>query len=263
MQRRLNFTGRRKIRREDAPVRLQRGPAGLTFDADLRRIASYPIEPSARLYVEAYRSASTSWKRFDFGRVSIVQPPADRSLSEFEVSEGILFRVKVSAEGDALGKLLGEADAIRPRQPDEDEGHRTPLIDPMPFNLGSEIWRVSFEDPRPLLLINEKITGWSELVREPMFRALAAPAIMRQILIQILVIEGDIGDDEDPNDWRANWLRFCENLPSVSECPGPVDDDEGNREAVEIWIDDAVGAFSASSGLFEKFLQLRDKEIQT
>src|SRR5438093_603771 len=147
MPRRLNYTGRKKINRNDASIRVKRNGDGLVFDADLR-LANYrldEISPPPRVYVEAYRGASTLWKRFEFGRVGTIQPPQDRSLDEFGVPEGILFRVKVSAEGESLGKLLAEADAIRPRLPDEQDEHGQPLIEHMPADdIGDELWRVDF-----------------------------------------------------------------------------------------------------------------------
>src|SRR5437588_12975876 len=99
MPRRFNFTGRKKINRADALVRLYRNGNGLTFDADLR-LDGYGLEQAQsppRVYVEAYRVASTLWRRFDFGCVGMIRPPEDRSLDEFGVPEGILFRLKVSA----------------------------------------------------------------------------------------------------------------------------------------------------------------------
>src|SRR5688572_26183115 len=118
MPRRLNYTNRQKIKRQDVSIRLHRNAQGLSFNADLR-LAEYKLDrvtPPPRVFVEAYRSAAALWKRFDFGRVGTVRAPEDCSLNEFGVAEGVLFRVKVSAVGDdTLGRLVAEADAIRPQ----------------------------------------------------------------------------------------------------------------------------------------------------
>src|SRR4051812_9243484 len=110
MARRLNYTGRKKIARHDVSVRVHSNGQGLSFDADLSRLGGYRLDPQARVYVEAYRSASTAWERWDFGQVGIITPPPEdrRSLDRFGGADGLLFRVKVTAGGDALGKLLAE-----------------------------------------------------------------------------------------------------------------------------------------------------------
>ncbi|MGB7157702.1 MAG: hypothetical protein WBD40_06525 [Tepidisphaeraceae bacterium] len=258
MPRRLNYTGRKKINRADASIRLQRDGDGLSFVADLR-LADYKLDqvtPPPRVYVEAYRGASTLWKRFDFGRVGTIQAPEDRSLDEFAVPEGILFRVKVSAEGDALGKLLAEADKIHPRLPDEQDDHGLPLIQHVPADdIGEELWRVDFDADLPQLKVNSRVPmGVDQFLVDPLHRAVFAPAVMRQVLTRILVIERDTGDEEDETDWRVRWIRFASRLPNVGDCPGVVDDDI-TLEAVEGWINDAVQAFTSRAGLFNRFAQ--------
>jgi hypothetical protein len=255
MPRRLNYTGRKKINRPDASIRIRRSD-GLAFDADLR-LSGYRLEqvtPPPRVYVEAYRGASTLWKRFDFGRIGTLQPPADRSLDEFGVAEGILFRVKVTAEGDARGKLLAEADRIRPRLPEDQDEHTLPLIQHMPADdIGDELWRVDFRDDMPLLKINSRVPmGVDQFLLDPHHRAIFAPAVMRQVLTRFLIIERDQGDEDDETNWRLCWIRFSEDLPGVVECPGVVDDNN-DLESVERWVDTAVEAFTARAGLFARF----------
>ena len=132
MARRINYTGRKKINRGDIEIRVHANANGLTFDAELSRLGEYKLDPQARVYVEAYRGASTMWDRWDFGRVGLLTPPPieQRTLDKFGGADGLLFRVKVSADGEALGKLLAEADAIRPLLPDDFDGHGDPLMVP-------------------------------------------------------------------------------------------------------------------------------------
>jgi hypothetical protein len=259
MPRRLNYTGRKKINREHTMVRIHRRVGELMFDADLK-LADYKLDkitPPPRVYVEAYRGASTVWKRFDFGRIGTMQPPEDRSLSEFGVPEGILFRVKVSAcEGETVGRLLAEADKIRPRLPDDKDQHGEPLIQHMPADdIGDEIWRVDFSGDMPLLKINSRVPmGVDQFLIDPQHRIVFAPAVMRQVLTRILVIERDTGDEDDESDWRQRWTRFASQL-QASDYPGTVDNDNGNLIVIEEWIDGAVEAFVGRSGLFAIFSQ--------
>jgi hypothetical protein len=257
MPRRFNYTGRKKINREDALVRIERREGGITFDVDLR-LTDYKLDkvtPAPRVYVEAYRGASTVWKRFDFGRIGMIQPPEDRSLNEFGVPEGILFRVKISAgEGEIAGRLLAEADKIRPRLPDEQEQYGEPLIQHMAADdIGDEVWRVDFTGEMPLLKINSRVPmGVDQFLIDTQHRAVFAPAVMRQVLTRILVIERDTGDEDDDSDWRQRWTRFASQLVT-SEYPGTVEDDNGNLTTIEEWIDGAVEAFVNRTGLFTIF----------
>jgi hypothetical protein len=83
------------------------------------------------------------------------------------VPEGILFRVNVSAAGDdALGRLLAEADAIRPRMPDEQDAHGQPLIQHVAADdIGDELWRVTDFDGkcRQLFGHNREWAGREEI----------------------------------------------------------------------------------------------------
>ncbi len=265
MAQRINYTGRKKITKEDVPIRIISNGNGLTFNVELSKLVEYKLDPQARVYVEAYRSASTAWDRWDFGRVGLISPPPieQRSLDKFGGADGLLFRVKISADGEALGKLLAEADAIRPVLPDDMEGHGDPLIDCIPADIGSEVWRVRFADHMPMLLISDKFGdfGWKELYRDARFRSLVAPAAMRQILVRILVIDRNLGDEENLSDWRRRWIRFAEMLPGVTPDPDTVEDDQSNADDVERWIDSAVSAFSARSGLFDRFMEIRKQEV--
>ena len=131
MPRRFNYTDRQKINRDDVSISLHKERRRTRLRRELQ-LADYKLDkitPPPQVYVEAYRGAWALWKRFDFGRFGTIRPPDDRSLDEFGVPEGILFRVKVSATGDdALGRLLAEADGIAPRLAGELDSHGQPLI---------------------------------------------------------------------------------------------------------------------------------------
>lgn len=271
MPRRLNYTDRKRIKRDDVSIRLHRNGEGLVFDAALQ-LTDYKLDritPPPQVYVEAYRGASALWKRFDYGRYGTIQPPADRSLDEFGVPEGILFRVKVSAAADdTLGRLLAEADGIRPRLPDEQDAHGERLIQHVAADdIGDELWRVTdFDSQLPLLKVNSRVPmGVDQFLRDPQHRAVVMPAVMRQILTRILILDRDAWDDEDGN-WQVRWLNFASGLPGVSQRP-QADEESGrlrNADELERWIDDAVESFAARAGLFTAaFAELAMQEGQS
>lgn len=257
MARRLNFTGRRKINRSDVNIRLCNDENGLRFDADLK-LGEYDLAPDATVHVEAYRSVSTQWKRFDFGRVGAPRIPENRSLAEFAYPEGILFRVKVASSGDALGRLLAEADKVRPLLPDETNQAVEPIIEPVPADLGETPWQIDLDGDRPQLKINDRIPDWKGVVRQPVFRSLVAPEVMRIILREVLVIDRDVGDEDDDGNWRMRWLRFAENLPGVGESPGPAAEDETSTTEQDEWIEEAVNAFCRQAGLLSRLIAFQE-----
>lgn len=263
MPRRFNYTDRKKINRDDISIRIQRGGEGLIFDAEIR-LADYKLDgisPPPQVFVEACRGASSLWKRFDFGRLGTIQPPLDRSLDEFGVPEGILFRVKVSAaDEDSLGRLVAEADAVQPRLPDEQDSFGLPLIQHVAADdIGDEVWRVTdFDGSLPLLKVNSRVSmGVHQFLQNAQNRAMIMPAVMRQVLARILIIDRDGYDDEDNSSWQVRWLRFASNLPGVPAAPEPKESERSlsNQDELEAWIDLAVEAFSARANLFSSFTE--------
>jgi hypothetical protein len=260
MPRQFNYTHRKRITRDDARVRITRnGNGGLVFDVTLQ-LGEYKFDSSAnsaRVFVEAYRGATASWKRFDFGTVTDIVPPEDRALDEFEVPEGVLFRIRVTASGgESDGLLVGEADAIQPLLPGQADDHVQPLIQHMPSDgIGDELWRIDFNGDMPLILINSRLAiGVDQFLMDSRYRAVFSSAVMRQVLTRILLIEKDSGDEDDDSDWRQRWVRFGVKMAGAA-CP-----DEGEDiQEFETWIDQAVEAFSARMG----FLKAFDMEVMS
>ncbi|MEO6034312.1 MAG: hypothetical protein ABIQ35_03570, partial [Verrucomicrobiota bacterium] len=217
----------------------------LSFEAELL-LNDYELPAEAVVFVEAYRQ--TTWMRFPFGTVAILQPPPPekRALSEFDSPDGILFRVKVTQAQDQH-ILLAAADRIPLARPDDD-ADRESILPVFPAELGNELWQVDLED-EPRLLVNKSATAdWRQLAQSPVFVSLVYPAVLRQLLTNILGT--DHRDTDDEMDWRSKWLRFAAILPGVDpELPGK---EEGPDAALR-WAEDAVAAFAKKLALKEKF----------
>jgi len=250
MIRRLNYTGRLRIQRKDVRVLLKENEGALSFDANLNGLADYDLPPDASVFVEAYRQ--TVWMRFPFGRVDAINPPADRKLSEFDTPEDILFRVKITANGDAH-KLIAEADRIPLVKLGEKEGERTPLLPVKPQKLGDEIFRVDYEH-HPKLLINSELGDWRSIAKSPSFVAIAYPTVLREILVRVLIVDKH-DDDANTDDWRSLWVRFAKLSTGLGDLPDQKDIDERF-----IWIDSAVAAFSSRMQTKERFSEFWKKE---
>jgi hypothetical protein len=245
--RRLNYTGRKRIRREDVSISLNGKPGEIaTFDANLTRLAEYKLPDSARVFVEA--RLQTRWMRFEFGTVGAITPTADRRLTEFDSTDGVLFSVKVTASADKAGKLLAEADRIPVRFPGDVEERRSPLLPVKSEDIGHEVYRVDFTGTEPVLLVNRAAGDKDTLARSPMFMALVYPAALREILTRILHIEGIDDLDDDGDNWEARWLRFAASLPGMGSVPAKDGDDQDQ------WINDAVAAFAKHQTMLDRFI---------
>ena len=110
MKRTFNYTGRRKIGRKDVSIKLRQEQSVWVFDADLR-LGEHQFPRNAEVWMEAHRQ--NLWMQWAWGTVSAPRVPADRRLTEFDVPDGVLFRVRVvQPPGPEHHKLVGEADAI-------------------------------------------------------------------------------------------------------------------------------------------------------
>lgn len=237
----LNYTGRKRIRRETAQITLRDGPGAGCFDAQLT-FEEYDLPQDARVFVEAYRQAR--YMRFDFGTVESPGARDGTALVQFDEREGILFRVKVVTAADPPGLLLAVADQIRPRatglRPEEGRS----LLPVKGEDLGEEVWRLEFDDGQQvLLLVNDRLGDWRSLARGPEFRALVLPQVLRLVLQRVVQEEGrtEVSGDDD---WCDQWLQFALQLPGVGAVP--AGSDEGQAA---IWVDDAVQAFCRRNGI--------------
>ena len=196
MKRTFNYTGRRKIGRKDVSITLRQEKSVWVFDAGLR-LADYNFSRNAEVWVEAHRQ--NLWMQWSWGTVSSLRVPVDRRLVEFDVPDGLLFRVRVvQPPGQEHHKLLGEADGIPFVKAGEADDRRRHLLVPVPDALGQQLWKLDFEhDPPQLLVNNEAKPSWKEMARSPQFIALVYPEVLRRMLSHALVDESWTEDDEE------------------------------------------------------------------
>ncbi|MEX1027055.1 MAG: hypothetical protein WD049_03470 [Candidatus Paceibacterota bacterium] len=243
--RRINHTGRQKIHRDDVRVSvLNKGPRHSEFEAALS-LAEYRLPENAAVFVEAY--ALSTYQRFDFGRVGDFRPPSNLILSEFDTTEGIKFRVKVVEQAEGRKHILAEADQITPLGGGSDESGQSPLLPVRPSGeLDEAVYRLDMSDS-PILLVNARVGDWRSIITAPGFISLVYPAILRQILTQILLVERH-DDLEDMEDWRSQWLSFTRTLPHMTDLPDLAMIDE----AID-WIDAAIESFTKQHRMLNAF----------
>ena len=252
MQRRFNYTDRARLLHADVRFSLKQTDGTLGFDAALD-LAEYDLPADSLVFVEAYRQ--TVWMRFAWGTVGALQPPALRTLTEFDSPEDILFRVRVTSPGtpdEPHGLLLAEADRVRLRGPEDTEEDRDTILPVVPTELGDELWKVSFENQRPRLLVNLHAGGnYKQFTLHPAFIALVYPAAMREVLWHIVFVEGH-RDYDDPASDYSRWIRFAVEVLGVGEPPKNPGENE-DADDVADWVAGAVAAFSRKHGLLGKF----------
>ncbi len=241
----LNYTDRKRIRREDACITLYNEEGRHYFTAELE-LAGYRLPPTSYVYVEAYRQAQ--YMRFSFGQAGELVEPNDRFLSKFDSPDGVMFRVKVVQELPRKGLLIAQASQIRPKRHDKADDDRLSLLAVQPVDsLGDQIWRLDFNDEQVILLVNSKLGDKDALVKHPTFRCLVYPEVVRYVLITIL--KGDKYDDlDDTSNWRTLWLRFARNLGVMTAMP-PVTDEA----RVDDWIEDVVDKFCRQHQLLSAY----------
>ena len=235
MIRRLNYTGRRRIPRENIRIAIYRNGDMEEFDAAVRSVG-LGLPDAARLFVEAYHKSD--WMRFDYGTVGQQVIPRDRRLTAFYQGARILFRVKVVAVGDDGGKILAEADRILPLAVDDDRD-RDPLLPVRVVGgMDAEIWRLTWEGG-PVLELNRNEPEIKRLLTtDPRFKWLVLPEILRAVLTRVLLEEMD-AEDESFDGAGKRWLEFAMSLHPE---PPPSAEDR-DAETVEHWVNDAVAAF--------------------
>lgn len=237
MIKRINRTQRKTIIKRDVEIRVRptegRGEAPI-FDVQMD-LSPYGFPDDARVRIEVARSNAS--QRWDFGTVGEIMEPREQERRLTDVPNGGTFRVFVVAD-DGTGRLLGHAPRLQPKLP---RNSRLPLEE---RDLGEEVWRVEFdgEEGVPVLLVNSKVEGISEIVRsDPSFRALVMPEVFRAILTRMTLINR--ADPEDENGPWTHWFGIARAYHPDEEPPalpqtGPVDTTEIDR--AREWIDAVV-----------------------
>lgn len=244
MIRRLNYTGRRKILRENIHITLFRHDGVDEFEAIIRT-AGLDLPANARVFVEAHHKSD--WMRFDYGTVAAPAIPADRRLTIFYDGARILFRVKVVSAGEDSGKILAEVDRLTPISSDDDRDREPLLPVRLVGNLGDQVWRVIWGGG-PVLELNKNEPECKHLLTaDSRFKWLVIPEVLRSILTRVLTEEMD--DEEEPGEGGPGqrWIDFAASLHSEP----PPSSEARDAEIIEKWVDEVVAAFCRRHRAFD------------
>ena len=239
MNRRFNFTGRKRIALEHVNITVKDGGSDgiATFDAEFE-FDDLELPPNAPVMIEAFRGSNIN--RYAWGTVGQLTPPDDRSL--INMQDNPSFRIKVVAP-DRSGILLAMASRITPHR-EERRGSLVWLN--TSIDLGKEVWRLDFGDGNPTLYVNASIEGIGKAASsDRAFQSLVFPEVLRAMLTQAVIV-----DEADPDDDGGDWLGLMTFVRGFHNEPLPPrltvvgeNDDRRSEDAVR-WINDAVRAFT-------------------
>ncbi|MFC1857672.1 hypothetical protein ACFL9U_06530 [Thermodesulfobacteriota bacterium] len=251
MIRKFNYTGRKKIKRNNVRIDILRDSNGQRLFNISLQVSNMQLPANAHVFVEAYHR--TAYQRFDFGTIARRKIPTNRRLSHFSDAATPLFRVKVVDRTGVHGRILAAVDKIRPESVDEQPADSQSLLFVEYEDLGNTIWQLDLEGDWPVLKLNRNVDEISLIASsDNHFLPLVYPEAFRQILTRIMIAD-DHTDPDCDDDWPSLWLKLACTLPGMTPPP------QIGKTEQQTWIDKVVESFSANNKLLEMFNQsIRD-----
>lgn len=255
-----NYTGRKKLPRNTVRICV----SGNTFSAEWN-LDEHSMPASAAVYVEAFSAGSPDVLRFPYGTVGTPDPDASDHSLQGVSTESLGFNFKVVDDSERVGRLLGVATNIKPigDGEEEEESGQQSILPVNPTDLGDQLWRLSYGHQRPWLDVNNRVPGIMEIAREDRrFFSLVYPALVRDILIRILVIEEWNEPDGPPDDWRVQWLKWGIHWHPDSERPAEGEPADTREEWLN-WVEEVVNSFCVKHRIRDKFISPDGEEGQS
>lgn len=244
--RKLNFTGRKRIDKSRFSISVVREDGRVaSFRLERLNLEGLDLPPDAEIYLEA------GW-RYDLkGPVSCGtvgkwlstenHPAAEIDMRNTKDAEN--YKLSIIVIDPKTKKILASAYKITPEKQEEE---RQSIL-PVEFkDTGNQLYRVVYEDDDggPILCINEKVPR--HFVRRPQFITQIYPAVLKEILMRIVFIDGVSSVSNPQTEWHKRWLKFAETLNRTpkdfleeSALGGSTD---SKLRAYE-WIEDVVVGF--------------------
>jgi hypothetical protein len=229
---RLNYTGRKRIMRENLKFRVELDGA-VFVHLDSIDLSTFELPANAKVVVEPYRSARVQSQRIDVGEVGDLRLPQTLELATFEAPDDVLFRVKVIGVGGAEeGKLLAAADQVRPISEDSSSGKRS-ILPVRSADLGQRLWRLNFDEGSPVLEVSRDLSDWNQFARRPIFQGLVYPEALGQVARWLIDNRDDLESDSPPGLWDR-YFREVLGVSPLEGLPEKPSEDDVNERADEV-----------------------------
>lgn len=244
MKRRFNYTGRKKIKRENIKLKINTGPSSIKSISANVNIDQKSFPPETKVYLDAYHKFER--KRFDFGSVKELKIPYALQINDLSFVENLRFRLLLVDKNVTNGKILAHSDSIT-----IDESADIKPILPVKFDdIGNVLWQLRFtgEIGGPVLFVNEKIPNIETIVKtDVLFFNYVFPQAIKEIMYYMVFVDG-VDDIKDPSiDWHKDWLLFFRKFLPNEPFPETLQplDENFNREDVIKFFDEVVLEFSS------------------
>lgn len=240
MIKRINYTKRKKIKRDSIIIELTRKDGKITSFSATIDLKSLNLQPDADVFIEPYYQ--TERMRFSMGKVKEVIDIDNQSLSLLARHDSIKFRILVVDNSEEIGQIIAYANRLHPSDEDDKDIYKHGLLPVRFIDLGRQTWRVAFGE-EPVLEVNDKIPNPHGIAKKDLkFFFFVFPSVLKLILIHLFFVEKVIEYDEPVDEWHKNWLGFSKRFNS-SEIP---ENNGENTEHIMEWIDNVVDGFCNS-----------------
>lgn len=248
---RFNYTGRKKVLRDDIKIRLQGDFKEKPIVDVALDLGGYDFPPEGDVYLEP--QWKTRFMRLPLGRVSNNLRINGVRLDDFDDAEGLDFRIKIVDEGEGL--LLGIAENVKPYNKDDELDQNQQSILPVAsVDLSGDgvFWRIKYEGQQAVLQIERELGSREQVVRSLFFRGFILPAAMRQILVTVVTEDWD-EELSDPEELSTRWLLFAHQIGAGLP--------DKNAEDKEEWIDAAVRILATRIGVRQQIIDEYDSGV--
>lgn len=241
---RFNYTGRKKILREDIKIRLQGDFHEKPIIDVAINLSDYGFPASGIVFLEP--QWKTRFMRICLDGVSSSVRRNGITLDQFDDAEDLDFRVKIIDEKE--GQLLGIAENIKPHNKDDelDQNQKSILpVSSVDLSADGVLWRIDYPDQKAILQIERELGSRDQVVRSLLFKGFILPAAMRQILLRILSEDWD-ETLSDYQELATRWLLFAKQIGAGLPDKEYLKDNPDGREE---WVENAVRILAGQIGI--------------
>lgn len=243
--RRFNYTGRKKILREDIEIRLLSENDDVPVINAILDLQAYEFPIDADVFLEPQRK--TRFMRIPLGPIQGTVVSNGIVLDEFDNAEDLQFRVKIVARME--GRLLGFADQIKPASRDDAQDASKPGIFPVvstDLTSAGVLWQLEYSDQDVVLQIEQELGNKEQVVRSLFFRGFILPEAFRQILLAATREWG--GELSDTEEFSTRWILFASHLGAGIPEAGPKSPDD-------VWIQESVRLLTRRINVRDRILE--------